>query len=72
MYDLDLLGIVYRQRKIGEKCIKVFVCKSVSLRPGLMRFNSWFLLLRNFSVAIFVSPHVCLILDLILISMFLR
>ena len=31
-----------------------------------------FLLLQNFSVAISVSPHVCLILVLILISMFLR
>ena len=31
-----------------------------------------FLLLRNFSVGISVSPHVCFILDLILISMFLR
>ena len=30
------------------------------------------LLLQNFSVAISVSPHVCFILDLILISMFLR
>ena len=30
-----------------------------------------FLLLQNFSVAISVSPHVCFILDLILISMFL-
>ena len=30
------------------------------------------LLLRIFSVAISVSPHVCFILDLILISMFLR
>ena len=30
-----------------------------------------FLLLRNFSVAIPVSPHVCFILFLILISMFL-
>ena len=29
------------------------------------------LLLRIFSVAISVSPHVCFILDLILISMFL-
>ena len=29
-------------------------------------------LLRNFSVAISVSPHVCFILNLILISMFLR
>ena len=31
-----------------------------------------FLLLRIFSVAISVSPYVCFILDLILISMFLR
>ena len=30
------------------------------------------LLLRIFSVGISVSPHVCFILDLILISMFLR
>ena len=31
-----------------------------------------FLLLQISSVAICVSPHVCFILDLILISMFLR
>ena len=31
-----------------------------------------FLLLQNFRVAISVSPHVCFILVLILISMFLR
>ena len=31
-----------------------------------------FLLLQNFSIAISVSPHVCFILVLILISMFLR
>ena len=31
-----------------------------------------FLLLQNFSVTISVSPHVCFILVLILISMFLR
>ena len=31
-----------------------------------------FLLLRIFSVGISASPHVCIILDLILISMFLR
>ena len=34
-------------------------------------FTGGFLLLRIFSVAISVSPHVCFILDLILISMFL-
>ena len=38
-----------------------------------MRFPmTMFLLLKNFSVAISVSPHVCFILVLILISMFLR
>ena len=31
-----------------------------------------FLLLQNFSVAISASPHVCFILVLMLISMFLR
>ena len=30
------------------------------------------ILLRNFNVAIFVSPHACFIFVLILISMFLR
>ena len=34
--------------------------------------TSGFVLLQNFSVAISVSPHVCFILVLILISMFLR
>ena len=34
--------------------------------------RSGFLLLQNFSVAIFVSPHVCFILVLILISVFQR
>ena len=34
--------------------------------------TGWFLLLRNFSVAISVSPHVYFILVLILISMRLR
>ena len=34
--------------------------------------TSGFLLLRIFSVAISISPHVCFTLDLILISMFLR
>ena len=33
---------------------------------------SQFILLRIFSVAIFVSPRVCFILDFIFISMFLR
>ena len=40
-------------------------CKYSGLTGG-------FLLLQIFSVAISVSPHVCFISDLILISMFLR
>ena len=42
------------------------------LRSGLSWFNGGFLLLQNFSVPISVSPHVCFILVLILIFMFLR
>ena len=45
-----------------------FSCLSRAYR-GL---TGGFLLLQNFSVAISVSPHVCFILVLILISMFLR
>ena len=44
---------------------EVSVCKHHGLTGG-------FLLLRNFSVAVSVNPHVCFILVLILISMFLR
>ena len=49
--------LVYKFRKI--------IGKNGGLTDG-------FLLLQNFSVAISVSPHVCFILVLILISMFLR
>ena len=35
-------------------------------------FTDGFLLLRHFSAAISVSPHVCFIIVLILISIFLR
>ena len=44
----------------------------VGLTLGLLWVTGGFLLLPNFSVAISVSPHVCFILVLILISMFLR
>ena len=44
----------------------------VVLRRAYRGFTGGFLLLRNFSVAISVSPHVCFILVLILTSMFLR
>ena len=44
----------------------------VGMELGLTGLTGGFLLVRNFSVAISVSPHVCFILVLILISMFLR
>ena len=47
---------------LHNQFIKIIVCKQ----------TGGFLLLQNFSVAISVSPHVCFILVLILISMFLR
>ena len=43
------------------------------LRSGIFRIlTGGFLLIRIFRVAISVSPHVCFILNLVLISMFLR
>ena len=39
---------------------------------GYCGLTGRFLLLRNFSVAISVSPHVCFILVLIVVSMFLK
>ena len=44
----------------------------VVLGRACLGLTGGFLLLRNFSVAISVSPQVCFILVLILISMFLR
>ena len=44
----------------------------VVLGQAHLDFTGGFLFLRIFSVVISVSPHVCFILDLILISMFLR
>ena len=41
-------------------------------KPMNRGLTGGFLLLWNFSVAISVSPHVCFILVLILISVFLR
>ena len=42
------------------------------LRSIYRGLTGGFLLLRNFSVAVSESPHVCFISDLILISVFLR
>ena len=50
-----------------------FLLTSAGLTGGLTcGLTGGFLLLQNFSVAISVSPHVCFILVLILISVFLR
>ena len=46
--------------------------QQICLRSDLSWFNWWVSLLRNFSVAISVSPHVCFILVLFLISMIIR
>ena len=48
------------------------VVLSLSYGPAYRGLTGGFLLLRNFSVALTVSPHVCFILVLNLISMFLR
>ena len=44
----------------------------VALGEAFRGLTGRFLLLQIFSVAISVSPHFCFILDLILISVFLR
>ena len=70
IYWVDKLTLrVYFQVQLKRKKeneIYLFVFILVSVLTG------GFLLLQNFSVAISVSPHVCFILVLILISMFLR
>ena len=59
---------------LGHSFIIIIVFRVVLGRAyrGLSGLTGGFRLLRNFSVAISVSPHVCFILVLILISMFLR
>ena len=64
---------------IPDHCLSVYFEKDMYIH--IFRFvlglayrglTSGYLSLRDFSVAISVSPHVCFILVLILISMFLR
>ena len=59
--------LVQSKHKKGIKTSEVYI--DLFIYRGL---TGGFLLLQNFSVAISVSPHVCFILVLILISMFLR
>ena len=56
----EIVNVIY-----VNNCLHMTVCCYRGLTGG-------FLLLQNFCVAISVSPHVCFILVLILISMFLR
>ena len=73
---LELLGSVFLEA-IFEDAVELTTLRQPT--PGCLRsglscrgLTSGFLLLCIFSVGISVSPHVCFILDLILISMFIR
>ena len=61
MFDVIFRKMREESTRVLELMWRVLVC-----------LTGGFLLLQNFSVAISVSPHVCFILVLILISMFLR
>ena len=63
---LNLWSVTFEKPKAGYKQQKH------SSERAYRGLNGGFLLLQNFSVAISVSPRVCFILVLILISMFLR
>ena len=56
----------------SHTCCSVMIAKQVVFGRAYRGLTGGFLLLRNFSVTVSVSPHVCSILVLILISIFLR
>ena len=65
--------------EINEDMVQILLMLEVLFNPfrvvlgwAYRGLTGGFLLLQNFCVAISVSPHVCFILVLILISMFLR
>ena len=62
----------WHRNGLGSCCVDIIAYKNRPFSILLMNLTGGFLLLQNFSVAISVSPHVCFILVLILISMFLR
>ena len=62
---IQVIGFVESKYRSLTVCV---IARSLQYRGLTGRF----LLLQNFSVAISVSPHVCFILVLILISVFLR
>ena len=64
----SFVGLAYR----GFVCTCTVLSVWLILGWAYRGLTGGFLLLQNFSVAISVSPHVCFILVLILISMFLR
>ena len=68
---------VHLRCPVTPKCVLFFFTNGkktsrVVLGWAYRGLTGGFLLLQNFCVAISVSPHVCFILVLILISMFLR
>ena len=64
--------ILFIISKEDDSCETVARCHFSNQQNGFNGLTGGFLLLQNFCVAISVSPHVCFILVLILISMFLR
>ena len=71
-FDMIAMSTKLKQGKVGDlvRAIKK-ICRLV-LGWAYRGLTGGFLLLQNFCVDISVSPHVCFILVLILISMFLR
>ena len=65
MVKLSMLGFY-----ISIRCVMAFISHGTWHTSKTL--TGGFLLPQNFCVAISVSPHVCFILVLILISMFLR
>ena len=57
---------------IGNTKFCMILHIKLKCKEHLLELTGRFLLLQNFSVAISVSPHICFILVLILISVFLR
>ena len=55
-----------------DSCNTLILSETTVKNIGYRGLTGGFLLLRNFSFAISVSPHVCFILVLILVSMFVR
>ena len=68
----DMTLDVYHGRKTTMQQLSFCATSDSVLGWPCRGLTGGFLLLQNFSVAISVSPHVCFILVLILISMFLR